>query len=97
MTIAAGCGVQARSASSGDAAPAPAPAPADPVAGHALSARPAFARGRTPPQLASQRGTRDYEYVFVDGEAYVYDVGRGQRLVQTISLPGITSIRGVGM
>ncbi|MGH2857062.1 MAG: YncE family protein, partial [Solirubrobacteraceae bacterium] len=41
--------------------------------------------------------TRDYEYVFVDGEAYVYDVGRGQRLVQTISLPGITSIRGVGM
>ncbi len=48
------------------------------------------------PSIASQSGTRDYEYVFVDAAAYVYDMGAGMRLVRTLSLPGITSIRGVG-
>ncbi len=35
--------------------------------------------------------------MFVDKAAYVYDMGNRIRLVKTLSLPGITSIRGVGV
>ncbi|MHB1837461.1 MAG: YncE family protein [Solirubrobacteraceae bacterium] len=52
---------------------------------------------RLAPSIASEAGTRDYEYVFVDDAAYVYDMNNRMRLVQKLSLPGITTIRGVGV
>jgi len=40
-------------------------------------------------------GVHHYMYVFPDGRMYVYDIDHGQRLVQTVELPGIVGIRGV--
>jgi hypothetical protein len=52
---------------------------------------------RAAPHLAggASHGTHHYEYVFPDQAIYVYDIDHGFRLVQHVSLPGITGIRGV--
>ncbi len=36
-----------------------------------------------------------YEYVFPDQQMYVYDIDHGFKLVQHVSLPGISGVRGV--
>lgn len=47
-------------------------------------------------QTANSPTARHYEYVIAAGAAYVYSIDRGNRLVQTISLPMIgNSIHGV--
>src|SRR5207248_1410862 len=52
-----------------------------------------------PPLVASRRdgATHHYEYVFVDGTAYVYDIDHRQQLVQQIALPQARGIRGVAV
>jgi hypothetical protein len=49
------------------------------------------------PRTVSARasGVRHYLYVFPDGAMYVYDIDHHDRLVQHVSLPGISGIRGV--
>jgi DNA-binding beta-propeller fold protein YncE len=57
------------------------------------------AAAASPPQRAAQApasATTHYEYVFVDGAVYVYDIDHGMALVRRLQLPGITSIKGVG-
>jgi DNA-binding beta-propeller fold protein YncE len=51
----------------------------------------------TPPRVltASSRTTRHFEYVVPDREIVVYDIDRGHRLVQRISLPQARGVRGV--
>jgi hypothetical protein len=61
---------------------------ARPDAGSAANAAPRSA------SLASE-STRHYEYVFPDQAIDVYDIDHRHRLVQQISLPGISGIRGV--
>jgi DNA-binding beta-propeller fold protein YncE len=53
--------------------------------------------GRSPAQLTTGvRTTRHFEYVASAGAVYVYSIDRGNRLVQTISLPQIgSSIHGM--
>src|SRR5438128_2388458 len=53
----------------------------------------------TPPLQTSRRDglTHHYEYVFVDGTTFVYDIDHGQRLVQQIALPTARGIRGVAV
>ena len=50
-----------------------------------------------PPSRSASAGspTAHYEYVFVDGAMYIYDIDHGQRLVARRPLPGIAGIRGV--
>ena len=52
-----------------------------------------------PPLVASRRdgATHHYEYVFVDGTAYVYDIDHHQQLVQQLALPDARGIRGVAV
>lgn len=49
------------------------------------------------PRVASRSAgvTHHYVYVFLDGAMFVYDIDHGQRLVQRLSLPGISGVRGV--
>lgn len=52
----------------------------------------AHSSGSSPAQLTrAQRATRHFEYVASVGAIYVYSIDRGNRLVQTISLPQIGS------
>jgi hypothetical protein len=68
---------------------------ARPNEGRATSAEQAPA----PPLQASVRdgATHHYEYVFVDGTTYVYDIDHGHRLVQQIALPEARGIRGAAV
>ncbi len=47
------------------------------------------------PPTAGSAHTQHYEYVFPDGEMYVYDMDHGHRLVQHISLPTTAGVRGI--
>src|SRR5581483_11298319 len=60
--------------------------------GHGLAARPS-APAPHRATLASS-ASHHYEYVFPDEAVYVYDMDNGFRLVQKISLPGVTGVRG---
>jgi hypothetical protein len=53
--------------------------------------------GRSPAELTARSSAlKQYEYVIASGAIYVYSIGRGNRLVQTISLPQIgSSLHGV--
>lgn len=53
--------------------------------------------GRSPAELTARAaGTKHFEYVISAGAVYVYSIDRGNRLVQTISLPQIgSSLHGV--
>src|SRR5581483_3412325 len=67
-------------------------------AARAVPVTPATSAGESP-GVATRRSTlvRHYEYVFPDGGFYVYDIDRGHRLVQHVSLPQLHGIRGVGV
>ena len=47
--------------------------------------------------LARPAAVHHYEYVVPDGALYVYDIDHGQRLVQAVTLPGVTGTRGVAV
>jgi DNA-binding beta-propeller fold protein YncE len=52
--------------------------------------------GMTPAAASlADHATHHYLYVFPDQAMYVYDIDHGHRLVQQVSLPGISGIRGV--
>jgi hypothetical protein len=57
----------------------------------AASGAPFLAHGSRAPSDA----IRKYEYVFVDQEIFVYDIGNRHRLVDTISVPRMRGVRGV--
>ena len=43
---------------------------------------------------AASAGVQHLEYVFPDGGMYVYDIDHGLKLVQHVSLPGVSGVRG---
>src|SRR5437660_4915034 len=49
----------------------------------------------SPTSTKGNNSIHNYEYVFPDGEMYVYDMDHGHTLVQTISLPTAAGVRGV--
>jgi YVTN family beta-propeller protein len=56
------------------------------------------AGGRSERMLAAPTASpalHKYEYVFVDGTIFIYDIGNRHRLVTTIALPQLQGIRGV--
>lgn len=55
---------------------------------HSAAARPGKA-------AIAAAGAHHYLYVFPDQAMYVYDIDHGHRLVQHVTLPGISGIRGV--
>jgi DNA-binding beta-propeller fold protein YncE len=54
-------------------------------------------RKQQDPRAASPSSgpVRHYEYVFLDGAMYVYDIDHAFRLVRRIPLPGVNGVRGV--
>lgn len=92
LTLSA-CSALGSSATSSLKAPSPPYAPAPERA-----TRPSVElRTADAPAAASRRarGLRPYEYVFPDETMDVYAVGRGERLVERVSLPGVTTVKGV--
>jgi hypothetical protein len=73
--------------------------PEPPYQPHAVSVTPArvlSAQGDAPARItAGTHAVHHYEYVFPDNAIYVYDIDRGHRLVQHVSLPQADGIRGV--
>jgi DNA-binding beta-propeller fold protein YncE len=67
------------------------------VLGSAAFGKPGPLIAETSPGVLSARSqaTRHFEYVLPDGGIWVYDIDRGNRLVQRISLPQARGIRGV--
>ena len=56
----------------------------------AVVTKPSFSKNRSPAQItAGSRVTAHFEYVVADCEIDVYDIDRGNRLVQRINLPQI--------
>jgi hypothetical protein len=58
---------------------------------------PCFVTTYVSAQHPSSRTARHLEYVFPDGAMCVYDIDRGQRLVQAARLPGAWGIRGAAV
>jgi hypothetical protein len=73
--------------------------PEPPYQPHAVSVTPArvlsAAAGAPARTTAGTKSVHHYEYVFPDNAMYVYDIDRGHRLVQHVSLPQADAIRGV--
>lgn len=52
-------------------------------------------QGQEPAPYAAATAVEHYEYVFPDGNLYVYDMDHGHQLVKHVSLPTSTGVRGV--